>query len=191
MIGKSVGSRIEVQGPAEKIVVEKQTSRPNEEAKGSQVWVVDVVSSVRLRERGQREVKPVAPDPGMPSIQNKAGAPTNIKIPKGEKSPKKLRIQRLHSGNGPTIKTGDALVVHYTAAQWNGKVLGSSWKDKNPVALQVGTGAVMKGIDEALIGKNIGDRLAVVIPPAMASGSAQQNGKAEALVFVVDLLARL
>lgn len=188
LVGKTVGSRIEVQGPSTKISGQRGTA--SMDPKDGQVWVIDVVNSVHVTAKPQREVKAVAPEPGMPSVQSKAGAPAAIKIPSGQKYPEKLRVQRLVAGHGPGIKAGDALVAHYTAQQWSGKLLGSSWKQGGPVAFQIGTGAVMKGIENGLVGKNVGDRLALVIPPGLAGGP-QQDGKKDALVIVVDLLARL
>lgn len=141
------------------------------------MWVIDVVNSTHVKAQPQHGVKAVPPEPGMPSVEGKAGTPAVIKIPSGHKYPTKLRVQRLIAGSGPGIRAGDASVARYTAQKWSGNLLGSSWREGGPVAFQLGTGAVMKGLENGLVGKHVGDRLTLVIPPGMAHGSGPESGK--------------
>ncbi|MEU9843802.1 FKBP-type peptidyl-prolyl cis-trans isomerase [Actinomadura sp. NPDC048032] len=56
----------------------------------------------------------------------------------------------------------------------------------------IGTGQVMKGWDQGLVGQKVGSRVLLVVPPALgygAKGLAQFGIRGDdTLVFVVDLL---
>lgn len=54
----------------------------------------------------------------------------------------------------------------------------------------MGTGSLIKGWDQALVGQTVGSRLLLVVPPSLgygdkASGSIPANST---LVFVIDIL---
>ena len=66
----------------------------------------------------------------------------------------------------------------------------SSWTRKSPATFAIGTGNVIPGWDKGLVGKKVGSRVLLVVPPADGYG-AQGQGQIPAnatLVFVVDIL---
>ncbi|MBO8196370.1 FKBP-type peptidyl-prolyl cis-trans isomerase [Streptomyces oryzae] len=113
------------------------------------------------------------------------------KIDKGEGDPpSELKTKVLKSGDGQTVRKGDAVSAHYVGQLWNGKEFDSSWKRQMPATFQIGTGKVIKGWDEALVGKKTGSRVEIVAPPNKGYGKKGQPPTIpgnSTLVFVVDL----
>lgn len=79
-----------------------------------------------------------------------------------------------------TAKQGDLVKVHYTAKDKSGKVYDSS-KDKEPIEFQLGTGAVIEGFEQAIIGMKSGDAKEAEIPMEKAYGP-----KMDEKVFELD-----
>ncbi|WP_074466975.1 FKBP-type peptidyl-prolyl cis-trans isomerase [Streptomyces sp. WMMB 322] len=113
------------------------------------------------------------------------------KVAKGKgKPPKDLKVKVLKEGKGQKVKKGDSLNADYLGQLWKGKEFDSSWKRGQPATFQIGTGKVIKGWDEALVGKKIGSRVEMVVPPEKGYGKQGQPPtipKNSTLVFVVDL----
>ncbi|MAG39197.1 peptidylprolyl isomerase [Candidatus Woesearchaeota archaeon] len=57
-----------------------------------------------------------------------------------------------------TIKKGDKVSINYTGSFDDGKVFDSSEKHEKPLEFEVGTGKVIKGFDNAVIGMNKGEK---------------------------------
>ncbi|HET9850599.1 MAG TPA: FKBP-type peptidyl-prolyl cis-trans isomerase [Candidatus Saccharimonadales bacterium] len=104
----------------------------------------------------------------------------------------KLQITDLTKGSGRTVQAGDCLTVKYygTLAD-NGTVFDQDFS--SPLALQfpVGTGQVIPGWDEGLIGMKVGGMRRLVIPPSLAYGSQAQGAipPNSTLVFWVKLIS--
>lgn len=132
--------------------------------------------------------KDVAPVAGMPTVKlDKDGAP-EITIPKSD-PPTATTIANLKEGDGPTVASGDFVIVQYRGVTWaDGKEFDSSWKRKAPAQFQ--TTGVVTGFKKALEGQKVGSQVLVVIPPAEGYGAqAQQSIPANStLVFVIDIL---
>ena len=106
--------------------------------------------------------------------------------------PKKLVVKDLVVGTGPAAKKGDALTVNYLGAlAKNGTVFDTSWKAGGSVfPLTLGTGGVIAGWDEGLVGMKVGGRRELIIPPDLAygeKGSPPTIPGNSTLIFVVDL----
>lgn len=114
------------------------------------------------------------------------------KIEKGEGDPpKKLQVKVLKNGKGKKVEKGEVLNAAYVGQLWDGKVFDSTWqKGRTPASFQIGTGSVIPGWDEALVGQRLGSRVEMVIPPEKgygAQGKPPQIPQNSTLVFVVDL----
>jgi peptidylprolyl isomerase len=96
-------------------------------------------------------------------------------------------------GTGPVVKKGDVLVGQYVGQIWNGAVFDSSYKRNALASFPIGTGNVIPGWDEALVGVKAGSRVLLSIPPAKgygATGNTQAGIKGtDTIVFVVDVVA--
>jgi peptidylprolyl isomerase len=113
--------------------------------------------------------------------------------------PKQLIEQTLIAGSGTRIASGDTVITNYVGEIWptkvdsQPKVFDSSFSRGAPAGFVIGAGAVIPGFDKTLVGKQLGTRMLLTIPPADgygASGNAQAGiSGTDTLVFVVDLLA--
>jgi peptidylprolyl isomerase len=104
----------------------------------------------------------------------------------------KLETKELITGTGAEAKKGSAVTVNYVGVLCkNSKEFDSSWKRNEPFSFTLGTGSVIKGWEEGVIGMKVGGRRELIIPAEEAYG-AKGSGSTippnEPLVFVVDLL---
>ncbi len=65
--------------------------------------------------------------------------------------------------------SGNTVQVHYTGTLSDGSVFDSS-RDSEPIGFTVGTGQVIPGFDNAVIGMEIGEKKTFTIPSAEAYG---------------------
>lgn len=116
-----------------------------------------------------------------------------IKAPGGA-APSKLGVKDLQKGTGATVKAGDQIAVNYSGALYkNGKVFDNSFDKGQPFPFQLGTGSVIPGWDRGLVGAKVGARRELIIPAKLAygaQGSPPTIGPNEALVFVIDVIAK-
>ncbi len=154
------------------------------------IFVFDIRDAVTVPTSASgTEVPPV---PGLPTVALVEGVPT-ITLP-GTPPPTELVVQPLIVGDGPAVESGQTVTVQYVGVKWSdGSVFDSSWERGEPVDFPVGTGGVIAGFEEGLIGQTVGSRVMLIIPPDKGYGE-QGNTQAgisgtETLVFVIDILA--
>lgn len=189
LIGQQVGSRVQVEGRAGELLGEAAQQVGLAEEDGV-VWVFDIVAAASVDPAGSVAGEQAETEDGLPAVEMADEGP-QITVPEGEDPPAELQEQLLVEGDGPEVADGQALVVQYTGVTWaEGEVFDSSWERESASAFQIGTGSVVPGWDQGLVGKHVGDRVLLVIPPDMAYGD-QENGGIPAgstLVFVVDII---
>lgn len=103
-----------------------------------------------------------------------------------------LQVDVLEEGAGAVVASGDLLVVDYLGQVWGGEVFDGSYERGEPATFSIGTGAVIQGWDIGLVGRTVGSRVLVTIPPDLGYG-AEGNPMAgiqgtDTLVFVVDII---
>jgi peptidylprolyl isomerase len=115
------------------------------------------------------------------------------KIPKSTgAAPKELKVEDLIEGKGAAAKNGDKLSVQYVGVLYdNNKEFDSSWsRDEKPLEVTLGSGQVIAGWEQGLLGMKVGGRRKLTIPPDQAYGAQGQPptipGNAT-LVFEIDL----
>ncbi|WP_078893620.1 FKBP-type peptidyl-prolyl cis-trans isomerase [Streptomyces sp. CT34] len=188
--GQKVGGRFEVEGTAKALIGEGLNPQSGIKPEDGLVWVVDVVGAKKVDKKAKAEGTQAAPEDGMPEVKAADDKAATITVPKGEKAPADLKQQVLIKGKGAEVKAGDGLIAQYTGVKWeDGKKFDSSWDHGGATAFQIGTGQVVQGWDQALVGKHVGDRVEVVIPPKLGYGGSPQHELAKnTLVFVVDIV---
>lgn len=188
--GKKTGSRILVQGTAGELIGQNLNPSSGITAKDVLVWVVDAVAASAVDAEAEVKGTQAASESGLPTVQAPSRKAATITVPKGVKPPRDLKEQVLIKGTGKKVEAGQGLVAQYTGVKWeDGKKFDSSWDHGGATAFQIGTGAVVKGWDQGLVGKNVGDRVLLVIPPSLGYGSSPGSELAKnTLVFVVDIL---
>ncbi len=127
----------------------------------------------------------------LPSVSGKFGEAPELTFPDAP-APKGLRVEVLHEGNGPVVQAGQEVEVNYHGQIWNGEIFDSSYFRGKPTRFPIGVGMVIQGWDQAIVGKQVGSRLLISIPPSKGYG---ENGNPRAgisgtdvLVFVVDII---
>ncbi|MFF9221403.1 FKBP-type peptidyl-prolyl cis-trans isomerase [Streptomyces viridosporus] len=188
--GKKPGSRILVQGTAGDLIGENLNPSSGITEKDVLIWVVDPVGAAPVDAKAEAEGEQAAPEEGMPEVKAPSQKAAVITVPKGVKAPKDLEQQVLIKGDGKKVEAGQGLIAQYTGVKWeDGKKFDSSWDHGGATAFQIGTGAVVAGWDQGLVGKNVGDRVLLVIPPSLGYGASPDSELAKnTLVFVVDIL---
>jgi peptidylprolyl isomerase len=131
---------------------------------------------------------------GLPSVSGDYGDKPKVKADKEQKPGKTLKSDVLVEGKGPKVAKGDLLVADYLGSVYaTNKVFDNSYDRGQPAGFEIGTGKVIKGWDETLVGVNAGSRVLMVIPPAKGYGTEgnEQAGikGTDTLVFVVDVIA--
>src|SRR5579871_4133526 len=82
-----------------------------------------------------------------------------------------LIMNDLKVGSGPVVENGDIVTVKYTGWLRDGKKFDSNVDSNEPFGVIVGTGGVIKGWDEGLIGMHVGGKRKLLIPPELGYGS--------------------
>ncbi len=110
-----------------------------------------------------------------------------------------MQTVQLKPGTGAAVAGGQIAVVQYTgwlyetsATDNKGKQFDSSRTGGQPFRFPVGTGAVIKGWDQGVVGMKIGESRRLIIPADLAYGDSGAGGvipPGAALVFDIDLLA--
>jgi peptidylprolyl isomerase len=102
-----------------------------------------------------------------------------------------LKTTTLIQGTGAGVQSGQTINVNYVGATYaDGKEFDSSWSRSEAFSFQAGTGNVIKGWDQGLIGAKVGSRVQLDIPADLAYGDKPSGGQpAGALRFVVDVLS--
>lgn len=72
------------------------------------------------------------------------------------------------------VKSGDKINVHYTGRLTDGTLFDSS-EGREPLEFQVGSGMVIKGFDEGVMGMTIGEKKIVHIPVEEAYGEMDSS----------------
>ncbi|MFX1398500.1 MAG: peptidylprolyl isomerase [Promethearchaeota archaeon] len=73
------------------------------------------------------------------------------------------------------IKKGDIIKVHYVGTFDDGTVFDSSEDLGQPFKYEVGAGHIIKGFDESVVGKEVGDEYTVKLQPSEAYGEYEKN----------------
>jgi FKBP-type peptidyl-prolyl cis-trans isomerase FkpA len=101
-----------------------------------------------------------------------------------------LKYTDIVVGNGPSPRTGQTAVVHYTGTLTNGTQFDSS-VGKQPYSFVLGTGNVIQGWHEGVATMKVGGKRHLIIPPALgygAGGNPPRIPPNATLVFDIELL---
>ncbi len=193
VIGQKAGSRIEIEGTAKALIGDQLNPQAGVKPEDGLVWVIDVVGAQKVDAKSEAKGEQAKPEAGMPEVKTEPQKAAEITIPKDTKPPADLKEQVLIKGTGPEIKAGDGLIAQYTGVKWeDGKKFDSSWDHSGATAFQIGTGSVVLGWDKGLVGKHVGDRVELVIPPKFGYEGQPQSGlDKNTLVFVVDIVGKV
>jgi FKBP-type peptidyl-prolyl cis-trans isomerase len=191
LIGQKVGSRVVAVLPPKYGFGTSGNSQIGIKGTDTLIYVIDLVATI-ANTQGASGATVSTGGGSLPTVTETAAKPAVVKVPKTA-PPKTLVVHDLIKGSGPAVVKGDYTVVQYTGVIWKtNKTFDSSWSRSSPFAFNIGAGQVVKGWDQGLVGKTVGSRVMLVIPPAYGYGSAgaSQAGISgtDTLVFVVDII---
>jgi peptidylprolyl isomerase len=113
-----------------------------------------------------------------------------VTIPEGP-PPGELLIEDIEIGDGTEAVAGRPVNVHYLGVSWStGSEFDSSWNRSELFEFPLGSGHVISGWDQGVVGMKVGGRRRLTIPPHLGYGAQGAGGGVapnETLVFVVDL----
>lgn len=72
------------------------------------------------------------------------------------------------------ITQGSTVEVHYTGRFLDGEVFDSS-EGKDPLQFQIGSGQIIPGFENAIMGKNIGEKVSITVAPDQAYGQIRED----------------
>jgi peptidylprolyl isomerase len=194
LIGQKLGSRVLAVIPPADAYGSQGNSAVGIKGTDTLVFVVDMISTFNATSvPGTQTSDGGGTLPTVVPPKTAAAGPT-ININTKAAPPKTLQVKTLIKGTGPVVKKGDEVAVQYNGYIWRtGKSFQDSWSGLGPQTFQIGVGQVIPGWDTGLVGKTVGSRVLLVIPPADgygSAGSAQAGIKGtDTLAFVVDILA--
>lgn len=128
---------------------------------------------------------------GSPELSGADADVVRHKYPTATRTDSGLLYLIRNPGAGPTPVFGDEVIAHYDGRLLDGTPFDSSYRNGAPITFRVGTGAVIKGWDEAFLTMRKGEKRTLVIPHWLAYGP---NGRAPnippraTLVFEVELI---
>ncbi len=196
--GVKVGSRVVLVTPPADGFGEQGNPQVGVSPTDSLVFVFDILNAFGADALVDGKPAKSAPGAALPTVA--AGRNPKITVPKVD-PPKALVAQDLLVGAGEKVAEGQQIVAQYTGVIWrDNSVFDTSWKaGRGPFAariaetnMQTGEPGVIKGWVDGLVGKRVGSRILLVIPPKLGygkDGNAQAGIKGtDTLVFVVDIL---
>jgi peptidylprolyl isomerase len=123
-------------------------------------------------------------------VSTDTSAAPEISVPDGD-PPSDLVVETVVEGDGEEVEAGDLLLADYTGVLWDGgEEFDSSWsRGEGPASFGIGTGQVIDGWDQGLVGQQVGDRVLLVIPPDLGYGEVESGPipPGSTLAFVVDI----
>jgi len=131
-------------------------------------------------------------DPAAPKIEStEFTSSLGVDLAASTRTGSGLYIRDLVVGTGTTAISGATLNVHYTGALPGGFVFDDNVVGDVPFTFVLGTGAVIRGWDEGLVGMKVGGRRQLVIPARLGYG-INGNGTIppnSILVFTIELVS--
>lgn len=127
----------------------------------------------------------------LPKISGDFGTKPAIEFPDSS-APEGLRVRVLTEGDGAEVEPGNEIEVNYLGQVWGGSVFDNSYDRGQALTFPIGVGMVIGGWDDGLVGRTVGSRVLLSIPPEHGYGprGVPQVGikGSDTLVFVVDIV---
>lgn len=102
-----------------------------------------------------------------------------------------LQVIDLQEGNGKTVVKGALIITQYSGFLEDGTKFDSSYDRGQPFQCVIGTGRVIKGWDQGLMGMKVGGKRKLLVPAHLAYGERQVGPHIKPnsnLIFEIELL---
>jgi len=186
LAGQKVGTRLIIAMPgADGYDASGGQSSAGIEIGDTLVFVVDIVRTQFMQPTGAIQV---INDPSLPVVSDDLNAPT-ITMPQGVTPPTTLQAVTLIEGVGEPVESYDSIYVNYAEYIWDtGKMVRQTYGFS---PLNGALSSTLPGWQQALVGKTIGSRLLLVVPPQLSypQGYPKMNiPQGSTMVYVIDIL---
>lgn len=108
-----------------------------------------------------------------------------------EKNYNEIIIEDLKIGDGESADKGLKVKINYKAALEDGFVFDSSLERNEPLIFRVGAKTIIKGLNEGVVGMQVGGKRRVVVPPNLGFGKNTLGGiipQDSFIIFEIELL---
>ena len=188
--GATIGSRIAVTSSAEEAFGPAGNAQLGIGNKDSVLVVIDLASGI---DEGPTGTRPPAPA-WVPPLEFNKGAVSGFDFEGVPQPTAELQKAVLFQGEGAVVETGNAIVVRYLGQVFGGKKpFDENFSTGTPTSFAIGTGAVIKGWDQTLVGATVGTRMVIAVPPDLGYGEEGNPDagikRTDTLYFVIDVLA--
>lgn len=102
-----------------------------------------------------------------------------------------LQITDIQLGEGKAVVKGALIATQYVGRLEDGTVFDSSWDRGKPFQCVIGTGRVIKGWDQGLMGMKVGGKRKLFVPAHLAYGERSMGAHIKPnanLHFEIELL---
>ena len=131
---------------------------------------------------------------GLGDVKVSKSAKPKVTVDKGFTATK-TASKVLTSGSGDALASGESVKVNYVAINGRtGKEFDNSFSSDKPLTLTLSDTSVLAGFVKGLLGKKVGSRVLVAIPPKDGFGQAQPDlgmKKDDTMVFLFDIVAKV
>ena len=191
LLGQTAGSRIALAIPPAEGFGTQGNQQFGVEPNDTLVAVMDIERVTEVPESAEGKGKPGPGD--LPELRVGGDNIPKEFVADGDEPEqvKELVAAPIIVGEGPKVQPGQSLTVHYLGQLYpDGAIFDQSW-DKQPFGFQVGTGGVIPGWDQGLVGQRVGSRVLLAVPSDLGYGKqgSQDVPPNADLIYVIDILA--
>jgi peptidylprolyl isomerase len=179
--GTKAGSRVLMVVPPKEGYGKQGNPQAGIKGTDSLVFVVDVIASYGGdSELPERAAVADLPD-DIPTVSGEQN-PT-VSVPKGTEPPKEPETTVLAEGTGDKVVKDELAIVQFTAVDWTGKPLSSSW-ERGPQGFPIGVEGQPSPFD-LLEGVPVGSRVLLQLP-----APADEDASKSSVAVVIDVLGQ-
>jgi peptidylprolyl isomerase len=194
--GKKVGSRIEMAVPPTWGYGKAGNAQAGIKGSDTLVFVVDLINSFNSKSSARGKAVPQT-NAALPKVSTVAdGSAPSIDIPKAN-PPKALVSDYVLEADGKPVKADQTILCQFKGVVWDtGKTFEQTYGSGRLSQFSVEQmQQVVKGLAQGVVGKKVGSRILIVVPPELGYGNTPPGGgvirKGSTLVFSVDILAAM
>jgi peptidylprolyl isomerase len=180
LVGAKIGSRVLMSVPPKQGYGKKGNEQAGIKGTDTLVFVVDLIARYPKSGTAQKNTPVTGLPAGLPTVEGDAGSEPTITVPANATPPEAPKVTVLAKGTGPAASKGKLAIVEYTAVDYTGKAVGSSWQ-QGPQGVPIG-GQQASPFD-LLEGVPSGSRVLLTLPAQ--TGTDPKTGS---VAVVIDLL---
>lgn len=139
------------------------------------------------------KMRTVSKETGTPTPTVSSSVSDNSLKSEWVRLPSGLEYQEVTIGQGRETSNGDTVAAHYLGTLQDGTKFDSSYDRGQPFSFVLGSGTVIKGWDEGLLGMKVGGKRKLIIPANLGYGDRGAGGglipPGATLLFDVELVA--